>query len=195
MVLVLGESSVCFFLWTFLDWKYSVSGLHVVCLFVCWFFFLILQLYCPTGISPMVNSCFFPWGKTAVTVTLPQPTVHAGCFSVSIIHQTLTWTTWSLTCAQMLIHAVAHSLHWKLTWRQFRCCTGETDLAQWRACLTFYQLSYIPTPQISLLWGGNQLPFFFFFLLLEAACLLQYSVLVKKKKSWTVPIESRIETK
>ena len=28
-----------------------------------------------------------------------QPTVHAGCFSVSIIHRTLTWTTGSLTCA------------------------------------------------------------------------------------------------
>ena len=29
-----------------------------------------------------------------------QPTVHAGCFSVSIIHRTLTWTTGSLTFAQ-----------------------------------------------------------------------------------------------
>ena len=37
-----------------------------------------------------------------------QPTVHAGCFSVSIIHRTLTWTTGSLTCAQMLMHALAH---------------------------------------------------------------------------------------
>ena len=36
------------------------------------------------------------------------PTVHAGCFSVSIIHRTLTWTTGSLTCAQMLIHAIEH---------------------------------------------------------------------------------------
>ena len=26
-----------------------------------------------------------------------QPTVHAGCFSVSIIHRTLTWTTGSLS--------------------------------------------------------------------------------------------------
>ena len=37
-----------------------------------------------------------------------QPTVHAGCFSVSIIHPTLTWTTGSLMCTQMLMHAVAH---------------------------------------------------------------------------------------
>ena len=37
-----------------------------------------------------------------------QPTVHAGCFSVSISHLTPTWTTGSLTCAQMLMHAIAH---------------------------------------------------------------------------------------
>ena len=37
-----------------------------------------------------------------------QPTVHAECFSASMFHRTLTWTTGSLTCAQMLMHAVAH---------------------------------------------------------------------------------------
>ena len=37
-----------------------------------------------------------------------QPTAHAGCFSVSIIHQTLTRTTGSLTCRQMLMHVIAH---------------------------------------------------------------------------------------
>ena len=36
-----------------------------------------------------------------------QPTVHAWCFSVSIIQRTLTRTTGSLTCAQMLMHAIA----------------------------------------------------------------------------------------
>ena len=41
-----------------------------------------------------------------------QPTVHAGCFSVSIIHWTLTWTTGSLTCTQMLLHAIAHRVVW-----------------------------------------------------------------------------------
>ena len=35
-------------------------------------------------------------------------TVHAVCFSVSIIHPTLTWTAGSLTCTQMLVHAIAH---------------------------------------------------------------------------------------
>ena len=49
--------------------------------------------------------------------------VHAGCVCVAIIHWTLTWTTKSLTCTQMLMHGIGHrgaqatkeSLHWKLT--------------------------------------------------------------------------------
>ena len=44
-----------------------------------------------------------------------RPTVYAGCFSVSIIHWPLTWTTGSLTCTQMLMHAVAQRGVWKLT--------------------------------------------------------------------------------
>ena len=40
-----------------------------------------------------------------------QPKVHAGCFSVSTIHWTLTWTTGSLTCAQMLMHVIAHRVY------------------------------------------------------------------------------------
>ena len=39
---------------------------------------------------------------------LPNLPVHAGCFSISIIHRTLTLTTGFLTCAQMLMHAFAH---------------------------------------------------------------------------------------
>ena len=35
-----------------------------------------------------------------------QPTLHVGCFSTSIIHQTLTWTTGSLTCTQLLMQAI-----------------------------------------------------------------------------------------
>ena len=49
--------------------------------------------------------------------------VRAGYVCVAIIHKTLTWTVGSLTCAQMLMHAIAHtgvqtpkeSLHRKLT--------------------------------------------------------------------------------
>ena len=36
-----------------------------------------------------------------------QPTMPAGCFSISIIHQTFTCSTGSLTCAQKLVHAIA----------------------------------------------------------------------------------------
>ena len=74
---------------------------------------------------------FLPW---EICVSFPrksqlwqrrttQPTVHAGCFSVLIIHQTLAWTTEFLTWARMLMHAIANggvwtpleSLHWNLT--------------------------------------------------------------------------------
>ena len=59
---------------------------------------------------------FLPWGIRVAFLGesqvrqsgATQPTVHAGCFSVSIIHPTPTWTSGSLTCAQMLMHAIAH---------------------------------------------------------------------------------------
>ena len=52
----------------------------------------------------MGNSGCFPRGKPAT-----QSTVHARCFSVSIIHLTLTRTMGSLTCTQMLRHAAAQA--------------------------------------------------------------------------------------
>ena len=83
-----------------------------------------------------------------------QPTVHAGYFSVSIIHRTLTRITGSLTCSQMLMHASAHggvrtskeSLHWKSTGRKTLAAPGKSNLRQRRAGPTLYQLSYIPLP-------------------------------------------------
>ena len=90
-----------------------------------------------------VNNCIVLFGFIPgwIHVALPrecqlglshtaQPTVHAGCFSVSRIHQAVTWTTGSLKCLQMLTHAMAQgrvrtlkeSLHWK--WTQ-----GEKSLA------------------------------------------------------------------
>ena len=49
-------------------------------------------------------------GKASGESCAVQPTVHAGCFtfSISIIYGTLTWTTGSLTCAEMLLYVVAH---------------------------------------------------------------------------------------
>ena len=84
------------------------------------------QLHCPNGISPMGNSGCSPLGKPAATESrYPTSGTCWVFFCVSVIHRTLTWTTGSLTWAQMLMHATAHggvrtpkeSLHWKLTLR------------------------------------------------------------------------------
>ena len=83
----------------------SVDCLLSVCIL---FFIFFLQLYCPIGISPMGNLGCFPSEKASCDSHATQPMVHAGCFSVSIIHQTLTWTTETSTSAQMLMHAVAN---------------------------------------------------------------------------------------
>ena len=62
-----------------------------------------------------------------------QPTVHAGCFSVSVIHRTLTWTTGSLKCTQMLMHAIAHGgVRTPLESVQWKWSLGERSLATLR---------------------------------------------------------------
>ena len=82
-----------------------------------------------------------------------QPTVHAGCFSVSMIHQTLTWTTEFWMWAQMLMHAISHwcvgtcVIEYALKvdfGRKILCCTRESNLPQWCAGPMFHQLSHIP---------------------------------------------------
>ena len=67
-------------------------------------------------------------------------------FSVSTIHRTLAWTTGSLTCAQMLIHAIAHvgcrdtvresARTMDSGERKIPCHTGESNLRQRRAGVT-----------------------------------------------------------
>ena len=49
---------------------------------------------------------FLLW-ESRVAFPVGKPAVHTVCFCVSIIHRTLAWTTGSLTCAQMLMHAIA----------------------------------------------------------------------------------------
>ena len=68
----------------------------------------ILQLYCPIGISHMGNLVALPRESQLWQNHATQPTLHAASFSVSIIHQTLTWTKGSFTCTQMLMHPFAH---------------------------------------------------------------------------------------
>ena len=85
-----------------------------------------------------------------------QPTVLVGCFSISIIKRTLTWTTGSWTCAQMWMHAIAHggctdtvreSALKVDSGRKIPCRTGESNQRWRRAGPMLYQLSYIPTKQ------------------------------------------------
>ena len=57
------------------------------------------------GFLPREIRFAFPGESQLRQSRATQPTVHAGCFSVSITHRTLTWTTGYLTCAQMLMRA------------------------------------------------------------------------------------------
>ena len=79
-------------------------------LFMYFFFFFFTFYNCivPMGFLPWEIRVAFPRGSQLRQSRATQPTVHAGCFGVSIIHRTLTWTAGSLACAQMLMHAIAH---------------------------------------------------------------------------------------
>ena len=92
---------------------------------------------------------FLPWG---IQVAFPgesqlrqsratQPTVHAGCFNVSIVHRILTWTTGSLTCghvnacncARECRDTVRESALRVDSGRKIPCRTGEPNLRRRRA--------------------------------------------------------------
>ena len=114
-----------------------------------------------------------------------QPTVHAGCFSVSIIHRTLTWTTGALTYALMLMHAIAHGVvrtHVRESalkvdsGRKIPCRTRESNLSQQRAGPTLYRLSYIPRNNLCYFWnlGGGDL--------ISASAVLRCQKEKKRKK-------------
>ena len=66
------------------------------------------KLYCPIGISHLGHSGCFSRENHLQQSCATQPMVQAGCFSLSIIHQTLPWTTGSSTCAQVLMHVTEH---------------------------------------------------------------------------------------
>ena len=73
-----------------------------------YFYFTFYICIVPMGFLPWEIRVAFPGESQLRLSRATQPTVQAGCFSVSAIHRTLTWTTGSLTCAQMLRHAIAH---------------------------------------------------------------------------------------
>ena len=73
-------------------------------------------VYCPIENSSMGNwGCFY--GECQLQQSrVTQPTMHAGYFPFSITHRTQTWTliwlTGSLTCAQLLMYAIAYGGLW-----------------------------------------------------------------------------------
>ena len=108
----------------------------------------------PLGFLPWEFRVAFPGESQQRQSHVTRPTVYAGCFSVSIIDRTLTWTTGSLTCAQMSVHVITHggvrtyvreSALKVDSGRTIPCRTGESNLRQQRAGPTPCQLSYIPS--------------------------------------------------
>ena len=82
-------------------------------------FFFCYNCIAPMGFLPWEIRVAFPGKSQLWQSCATQPIVHAGCFSVSTIHWTLTWTTGSSTCAQMLMQAIAH----RGVWTHIRVCT------------------------------------------------------------------------
>ena len=68
--------------------------------FHCIFILFLYNCLVPLGFLPCRFRLLLSW-KTSCDSHATQTSVHAGCFSVSIICQVLTWTTGSLTLVQM----------------------------------------------------------------------------------------------
>ena len=131
---------------------------YVVCVCVCVCVCVTMCVYIfSTIVFSHGKSGSLSLGKASRDSHSTQPTVHAGCCSVSIIHQTLTCAqlTSSDMCAQLLMHAT-----WGCTnavresalkvdfGRKILRHTGKSNLYQWHDSLMVYQLSYIPIPHI-----------------------------------------------
>ena len=65
----------------------------------------------PMEFLPWENRVAFPEESQLRQCRATQSTARVGYFRASIIHRTQTWTTGSLTCAQMLMHAIAHGVY------------------------------------------------------------------------------------
>ena len=108
-----------------------------------------LSFFLNTFYNCIVSMAFLPWeirvavfGESQLQQSqATQLTVHTGCFRVSIIDQTLTWTAGSLTCLLMLMHAIAQGSVWTHvresalkvdSWRKIPCCARQSNLHQRR---------------------------------------------------------------
>ena len=65
----------------------------------------------PLGFLPLEIRVAFSEESQLRQIRATKAMVHTGCFSVSIIHRTLTRTTGSSTCAQLLMHAIVHGVY------------------------------------------------------------------------------------
>ena len=121
-----------------------------------YFNFAFYDCIVPKGFPPWEVLVVFPKESQLGQSRDTQPTVHAGCFSVSIIPRTLTWTAGSITCTHKLMHAIAlggirtqyENLHWKLTLgeKKMPCRTGDSNLRRQRSGPMLYQLRATSPP-------------------------------------------------
>ena len=104
-------------------------------------FFFFCKCFVPVEFLRWKMRIAFPEERQLRQSRATQPTVHAWCFSVSITHRTLTWTRGSVTCAQILMHVIAHrgvQTHVREyalkvdSGRKIPCRTGESNLRQRR---------------------------------------------------------------
>ena len=133
--------------------------LLVFCFDLVWVLFLFVSLFTfykcivPVGCLPWEIRVAFLGESQLRQSRATRLTVHAECFSVSIIHRTLTWTTGSSACARVnacectqgCTDTVRGSALKVDFGRKNPCRTGESNLRHRRAGPTLYQLSYIPS--------------------------------------------------
>ena len=121
-------------------------------LFLLFYFMLFYNCIVPLGLFPREIQVAFPVESQLPRSRAAHATVHAWRSSVFVTHRTLAWTTGSLTCAHMVMHAIAlggcmdtvrESAVTVDSGRELRCCTGESNLCQRLAGLTHCQLNYI----------------------------------------------------
>ena len=117
------------------------------------FFFNFLQLYCPSGISPMGNSGCLPRGKPVATESRYPSYGACWVFLIFPANSDMVFRIFNLCtnvnacgCTQGCTDTVRESAPKAASGRKISCHTGEPNLPQRRAGTTLYQLSYIPIP-------------------------------------------------
>ena len=131
------------------------SSSIILLLFHCFHSCIVLSGFSPSDRTEEIeNRVALPGRSLLRQSRATQPKVHTGCSSVSLIHRTLIWTTGSSTCAQVLMHAIAHGgvrTHVRESaleidsGRKITRRTGESNLRQLCAGPMLYQLNHVPT--------------------------------------------------